>query len=94
MGEGRKFDSGKTDWSLLPWLSAEKIVKVLMFGAEKYERDNWRTVPNGKIRYFSALIRHLVQHFALGEKFDKESGLTHLAHAGCCIMFLMELDDA
>ena len=89
---GRKYDADKTDWSLLPWRSVEQIVRILMFGAQKYDRDNWRLVPNGKTRYFSALMRHLTAH-ANGEKTDAESGLTHLAHAGCCLLFLMELDN-
>lgn len=89
---GRKFDQDKTDWSLLPWAEVEKIVKVLMFGSRKYDRENWKKVKNAKIRYFAAAIRHLVAWFS-GEKLDSESNLSHLSHAGCCILFLLWADD-
>lgn len=88
---GRKFDQDKTDWSLLPWSEAEEIVKVLMFGAKKYDRDNWKRVKNAKLRYFSAAIRHLAAWLS-GEKYDSESNLSHLSHAGCCILFLLWAD--
>ena len=39
--EGKKFDQGKLDWSLVPFKSLEGMVKVLMFGEQKYSRDNW-----------------------------------------------------
>lgn len=88
---GRKFDGGKLEYGLLPPLALEETVKVLTFGAQKYERDNWQRVPNSKRRYFDALQRH-VWAWKQGEKDDKESGLPHLAHAMCCLMFLYEHD--
>lgn len=33
---GVKKDEGKLRWSLLPWDALEEVVKVLMFGADKY----------------------------------------------------------
>jgi hypothetical protein len=39
--------------------------------------------------FFAALLRHLFAWWR-GEELDPESGLSHLAHAGCCLMFLME----
>jgi hypothetical protein len=88
---GRKFDGGKLEYGLLPPLALEEVVKVLTFGAQKYERDNWQRVPDSKRRYFDALQRHLWA-WKQGEKDDKESGLPHLAHAMCCLMFLYEHD--
>lgn len=87
--EGRKFDAGKPDYTLLPWASVEEIVKVLDFGAKKYARDNWRHVDNAENRYLAAAFRHMAAH-AQGEEHDPETGLPHLAHAGCCILFLLE----
>ena len=89
--EGRKFDGGKLEYGLLPPLALEETVKVLTFGAQKYERDNWQKVPDSKRRYFDALQRH-VWAWKRGEQLDPESGIHHLAHAMCCLMFLYEHD--
>ena len=42
-------------------------------------------------RYFDALQRH-VWSWKQGEQIDPESGIHHLAHAMCCLMFLYEHD--
>jgi hypothetical protein len=89
--QGRKFDGGKLMYGLLPPLALEETVKVLTFGAQKYEPDNWQFVPDSKRRYFDALQRHLWA-WKQGEQIDQESGLPHLAHAMCCLMFLYEHD--
>jgi hypothetical protein len=88
---GRKFDGNKLEYGLLPPLALEETVKVLTFGAQKYERDNWQVVPDSKRRYFDALQRH-VWAWKQGEQMDTESGIHHLAHAMCCLMFLYEHD--
>lgn len=88
---GRKFDIGKLEYGLLPPLALAETVKVLTFGAQKYERDNWQKVPDSKRRYFDAMQRH-VWAWKQGEQIDEESGIHHLAHAMCCMMFLYEHD--
>lgn len=88
---GRKFDGGKLEYGLLPPHALEETVKVLTFGAQKYERDNWIKVSDSKRRYFDALQRHMWA-WKKGEQIDPESGLHHLAHAMCCLMFLYEHD--
>lgn len=85
---GKKFDTGKLRWDLLPYDAVEDIVAVLTFGARKYDDDNWKYVTPAKPRYFAATMRHLVAWFG-GEKLDKETGINHLAHAACCILFLL-----
>lgn len=85
---GRKFDGGKLDWALLPVEPNEEVVKVLMFGAQKYARDNWKHVDNHKVRYYNAAMRHLTA-WQKGEETDPETGLSHLAHAMCCLNFLL-----
>lgn len=89
--QGRKNDSEKLRWDLLPFDCLNEIIRALMHGANKYSDYGWQTVPNAKQRYFSALIRH-VSAWWQGEKKDPESGLSHLAHAGCCLLFLMWFD--
>ena len=89
--EGRKSDAGKPRLSLLPWRAVQQIVAVLEFGAAKYGADNWQRVPGARQRYFDAAMRHLLAWWD-GERLDAESGLPHLAHAGCCILFLLWYD--
>jgi hypothetical protein len=87
---GIKFDDNKRDFTLLPWPAVEEIVKVLEFGAKKYARDNWKNVEAD--RYVKAAFRHLIA-YSQGEENDKESGLSHLAHLGCCVLFLLALGE-
>ena len=93
---GKKFDQGKTEWDLLPLGPVEEVVNVLMHGREKYGRDNWQLVDNPIRRYYSAAQRHLAAfrraRFDTKNPFDavdSESKLHHLAHAACCILFLL-----
>ena len=88
---GRKFDGGKLQYGLIPPLALKEMVKVLTFGAEKYEPDNWKFVPDSKRRYYDAMQRHLWA-WKEGEQNDPETGINHLAHAMCCLFFLYEHD--
>ncbi|MBW1783068.1 MAG: hypothetical protein JRL30_20285 [Deltaproteobacteria bacterium] len=92
MKKGTKFDTGKPRWSLLPFFEVEEIVDVLTQGAVKYADDNWMSVKPGKDRYFSAMMRH-ISAWKNGERVDPESGRSHLAHAGCCLLFIMWFDN-
>lgn len=84
-----KHDSGKTDWSLMPWEAVEEINKVLEFGASKYAAHNWTEGEGFRYtRVLSSLFRHLFA-WSRGEDCDPESGLSHLAHAGCNVIFLL-----
>jgi hypothetical protein len=85
---GIKFDGEKLRWDLLPWEEVSEIVDILTFGAKKYADNNWQHVPNRRTRYFAASMRHLTKWF-MGERLDPESGRNHLAHALCCILFLL-----
>jgi hypothetical protein len=85
--EGKKFDTDKVMVELLPIESLEEIAKVMTFGAKKYNAENWRAGIKWK-RVLGAAMRHLMA-FMRGENKDPESGLSHLAHLGCCVMFLL-----
>lgn len=89
MSTGKKFDGGKPLMGCLPPHAELEIAKVLTFGAEKYGRDNWRTLDSLQTRYTDACMRHL-NAYRRGEVVDEESGLHHLAHAMCCLMFKLE----
>jgi len=85
-----KHDGGKTDWSLLPWDAVEEIIKVLQFGAGKYSPWNW--AENGGFKFnrlFNSSMRHFVAWFWRREDNDPETGLSHMAHLGCNVLFLL-----
>jgi hypothetical protein len=89
--EGVKFDNDKPQWSLMQWKALSQVVDVLTYGAKKYAPDNWKKVPNARQRYLDAGFRHFTA-YAAGEKNDSETGLSHLAHAMCCLLFLLAFD--
>ena len=89
-GDFVKKDSGKLQWSLMPFEELRDVVKVLMHGAEKYSPDNWKKCDN-VVRYKDALMRHVIAYVS-GEEIDSEFGLSHLAHAVCNCLFLMWFD--
>lgn len=90
---GIKHDSGKPQFSLIPPIAEKAVAEVLTFGANKYGPDNWRNVEEAERRYMDAALRHLNAYRA-GERIDDESKRNHLAHATCCLLFLLELDFA
>ena len=82
-----KADINKPEWYLIPPDAIEEIVEVLTYGARKYTPNNWHAGAHWS-RYFSACMRHLWKWWG-GEDKDPETGYSHLAHAGCCILFLL-----
>ncbi len=88
---GRKFDGNKIQYGLLPPIALKSVAEILTYGAEKYEPDNWKRVPDAKRRYFDAAQRH-IWSWKEGEQNDLETNKHHIAHAICCLMFLMEHD--
>lgn len=87
--KGVKYDNGKLRYDLIPAQALDDVVKVLTFGAAKYAPDNWRKVDDAESRYFAAAQRHLWA-WQRGEQNDPETGVNHLAHAACCLLFLLE----
>ena len=86
--EGVKFDAGKPPMELLSTKGLREIAKVMGKGKEKYGAHNWRS-GLAWTRVIGAAYRHL-SSFADGEDLDPETGLSHLAHLGCCVLFLLE----
>lgn len=88
---GRKFDANKLEYGLIPHYAMREMVRVLTVGAQKYERENWKKVPDAKRRYFDAMERH-IWSWKSGEVNDPETRIHHLAHAACNLFFLFEHD--
>lgn len=88
---GSKHDQNKPRYDLIPPHAEAEFVDVLTFGATKYEPNQWKKVPEAKDRYTAAALRHLAS-YRMGESHDVESGKHHLAHAMCCLSFIIELD--
>ncbi len=83
---GRKFDSEKLRWDLLPLGLLKPVVKVLTLGARKYAPNNWKYVKQSRTRYYAAMMRHVEAHQS-GQWLDVETNQPHLAHALCCLLF-------
>ena len=88
---GLKFDTEKPLYNLIPVHAEAEMADVLTFGATKYGPNNWRKVGNAKERYIAAAMRHIAA-YRMNEESDPESGSHHLAHAMCCLSFIIELD--
>lgn len=83
---GLRYNTGKLRWSLVSWKALEPMVRVLMFGAEKYDDHNWKK----GLKYTEvceSMMRHLYA-FMEGEDNDPESKLSHVGHILCNAMFL------
>lgn len=90
LGSALKFDTNKLPVNLLSTEALLQTAAVLKFGADKYNEHNWRQ-GFAWSRPLAAAMRHIMA-FNDGEDKDPESGLSHLAHAMCCIMFLLEFE--
>ena len=88
---GLKFDSEKPRMDLLPPKAIMEVAKVLTFGAEKYDAENWRKLDDLQNRYTAGALRHIFAHMD-GEQLDPETNLSHLAHALCCLLFKLEIE--
>jgi len=89
-GSAMKFDGDKLPVNLLSSEALLQTAAVLKFGADKYHAHNWRD-GFAWSRPLAAAMRHIMAYND-GEDKDPESGLSHLAHAACCIMFLLEFE--
>lgn len=83
-----KHDTNKPRLDLLSVPALNATAQVMTYGALKYAPHNWRKGFDWS-RLYAAALRHLLAHMS-GEDKDPETGLSHLSHAACCIMFLQE----
>ena len=89
---GVKYDGGKDPMFRIAIVAGAlgQVARVLDFGAKKYPAaDNWKKVDRLEERYASAALRHLFASIP-GPHFDQETGIDALAHALCCLLFLLQ----
>jgi hypothetical protein len=85
--QGRKDDQQKLRYELIAPEIDAALAAVLTYGAMKYEDRNWERGMEWS-RPYAALKRHVDAWWA-GETQDPETGMPHLWHAACCMMFLV-----
>ena len=83
---GRKDDAGKLRLDLIAPEFERGLAGVLTYGAEKYGSHNWAKGLKYS-RVYGAIRRHLLA-WQMGEDLDPETGLPHLHHVACELMFL------
>lgn len=88
--QGEKLDQGKAPISLINRDALEQEAMVMAYGAKKYAAHNWRKGIAAS-RLIDAALRHILA-YADGENNDPETGLSHLAHARCCLAFQISLE--
>lgn len=88
---GAKLDAGKTLAGVLNdfSLALMAVADVGTFGAVKYTRGGWQTVPHAITRYNDAGWRHKLK--SRTELYDSDSGLMHKAHEAWNILAELEL---
>lgn len=83
-----RYNSGKPKLSYIPLNLLKDCADVFEFGAEKYDRDNWRKgLPVTEI--LDSLLRHIGE-IQDGQYLDEESGLSHHGHMMCNVIFLTD----
>jgi hypothetical protein len=87
---GTKFDEGKPPCSLISSDALLELSRVLGYGANKYSSHNWRSGFKWS-RVMDAALRHIYRYNS-GERIDPETGISHLTHAFCNLMFLVDFE--
>jgi len=80
-----KQSNAKPMFQLIEPMFTKGLALGLTHGAHKYFVNSWKQVP--EVEYCGALGRHLNAHFS-GEYIDQDTGLLHLDHAACDLMFI------
>lgn len=90
VGQARKSAESATKpaLDLIPWAALNEVADVLSYGKDTYGAWNWTRGARWG-RYFAALCRHIFAWWG-GEDRDPATGKSHLAHAMCDLLFLLE----
>lgn len=85
-GSATRENEGKPRWGLVPQSALLPMVRVLEYGAQKYEAWNF-TKGLSITEICESLKRHL-DAFMEGQDADEESGLSHIGHIQANALFL------
>jgi len=83
------YDDGKPPLANLPPAALREISMVQAYGHHKYRDFNNYRKGMEVSRNLSCALRHIYE-FMDGNTFDGESGRSHLAHAACRLMFVLQ----
>lgn len=87
--KAKTYDDGKPPLAYLPWAGIDEVAQVQAYGHRKYN-DFYNYRKGMEIgRNLSCAIRH-IRAFMEGEDLDQESNRSHLAHAACRLLFVMQ----
>lgn len=93
-----RYNEGKARFELIDPEFEKGVALVLTFGAEKYGDENWKKSAGTDKHYefvsgcHGSLRRHLAA-IRDGEHLDPESGLPHIDHVACNVMFIRYYDN-
>jgi hypothetical protein len=91
MMQGRKDDTGKARFDLIPVKPLFKVAEVYTIGAAKYDDRNWeKGIKWGRV--FGAMMRHAWDWWG-GERYDPKDGQHHLASVAWAALTLMEYEE-
>ena len=91
MSEGKKSDTGKLRFDLIPPGPLAQLAEVFTIGCRKYDSRNWeKGMAWGRV--FAAMMRHAWKWWG-GEKYDKDDGQSHLSSVAWCAFVLMEYEE-
>lgn len=87
--KAKTHDEGKPPLANLPWAGIREVAMVQLYGHKKY--SDWNNYRKGMevSRNLSCAIRHISEYMD-GNNLDSESGRSHLAHAACRILFVLQ----
>lgn len=87
--KAQTYDDGKPPLANLPPAGIAAVARVQAYGHRKYKDFNNYRRGMEVSRQLSCAMRHIMAYMD-GESLDPESGETHLAHAACRLLFVIQ----
>lgn len=87
--KAKTYDEGKDPLAYLPWAGVRAVSQVQAYGHKKYEDYNNYRKGMEEGRNLSCALRHIAAYME-GESLDPESKQSHLAHAACRLLFVLQ----